>query len=139
MKSYFALSPAEIAQHYVDSRGDPSFLPDTATQLVEDVRQYLARAGLGHRQEDAVEIAQAAYQLACEALVQQPPASQAEATFRADVQQGTTADDELAMHQADDRVLATPVQQMSMAEYGANRARFGLAQNLASFLGGNDQ
>jgi hypothetical protein len=93
MRSYFALSPAEIAQHYVASKGDPSFLPGTATQLVEDVRQYLARAGLNHRQEDAVEIAQAAYQLACEALVQQPPASAAEADYQAAIQQGTTASD----------------------------------------------
>jgi hypothetical protein len=127
MRSYFALSPSEIAQHYVNSKGDPSFLPGTATQLVEDVRQYLARAGLNHRQEDAVEIAQAAYQLACEALVQQPPASQAEATFRADVQQGTTADDELAAHVAG----------LNMTQYAAERERLIGPQNLVAFLGGN--
>ena len=46
MKCYFALSPAEIAEHYVNSLGDPSFLPDTASQLVESVRGYLCRNSL---------------------------------------------------------------------------------------------
>lgn len=137
MKFYFALSPAEIAQHYVNSLGDPSLLPDTATRLVESVRGYLTSNGLGHRQEDAVEIAQAAFQLASEGVVQAPPASAAEATFRADVvQQGTTADDELAMQRMDDLALAGQVQAMSMAEYSASRGRFGLQRNVIDFLQG---
>lgn len=127
MKSYFALSPAEIAEHYVNSLGDPSFLPDAASQLVESVRGYLSRNGLGHRQEDAVEIAQAAFQLAREAVVQAPPATEPEAVYQANVQQGTTASD------AD---LAAYVAGLDMNQYAAERGRLIGPQSTVAFLGG---
>lgn len=127
MKFYFALSPAEIAGHYVASLGDPSFLPDTATQLVESVRAYLSSHQLQHRQEDAIEIAQVAFQLAREAMVQAPPANEPEAAYQTSVQQGTTASD------AD---LAAYVAGLDLNQYAAERERLIGPQNLVAFLGG---
>lgn len=147
MKSYFALEPATIAGLYLNAKGGPRQLPRTARSLYDDVQAYLREYGLEHRLNESAEIAEHAYAIASQVLAQEVPApSEADVAFRANVQQGTTADDdlfrqadELAMRQADERVLANQVAGMSMAEYGANRERFGLAQNLGSFLGGNDQ
>jgi hypothetical protein len=125
MKSYFALSPAEIAEHYLASKGDPSCLPDTASVLVEDVRRYLQIHGLNHRLEDDIEIAQAAVQLAREAMVQAPPATEHEAAYVAAVQQGTS-DAELAAHVAG----------LDMHRYAAERHRLLGSQGLVDFLQG---
>jgi hypothetical protein len=142
VKSYFALSPADLAEHYVAAKGDPEFLPDTAAALVADVRRYLQVHGLDHRQEEALEIAEEALQLAREALVQAPPAQQlptpeAEAAFRANVEGGTTADD-LALRYADELALAGQIQHMSMAEFSANRERLGMTRDLGAFLLGSN-
>jgi hypothetical protein len=57
MKSHFALEPLQLAEYYVASKGDPSFLAGTGAALADDVRRYLQANGLHHRLEDAVVIA----------------------------------------------------------------------------------
>lgn len=145
MKSYYYLEPSEIAGLYVSAKGGPRQLPRTARSLYADVQAYLTEHSMQHRINEAAEIAEHAYLIAQQVLAQEAPTpSEAEAAFRVNVQQGTTADDdlfrqadELAMRQADERVLAAQVQAMSMPEFAANRERLGLAQDLTSFLGGN--
>ena len=133
MKPYFAIECADLARYYLDSKGDPSFLPDTATALVEDIKRYLVANALQHRLEDVVDIAIAANELAQQALAQTPPVTDPE--FEAQVQQGTTAND-LAMQQMDEVMLSRQVAGMSMSEFGANRERFGLQRSVIDFLQG---
>lgn len=139
MKSFFALTPEEIAQHYVNAKGGPRQLPRTARSLYDDIRSYLTEHGMEHRVGESAEIAQHAYAIAQQVLAQEAPApSEADVAFRANVEGGTTADD-AALQYMDQLALGQQVRAMSMPEFAAARERLGLAQDLTSFLGGNDQ
>jgi hypothetical protein len=94
VKSYFALTPEEIAGLYVTAKGGPRQLPRTAPSLYEDVGEYLRSHGLEHRLNEAAEIAQHAYEVAKQVLDQEVPVqAEAAAAFRANVEGGTTASD----------------------------------------------
>jgi hypothetical protein len=139
MKSYFALEPATIAEMYVRAKGGPRQLPRTARSLYDDIRTYLTGHGMQHRVNEAAEIAEHAYLIAQQVLAQEAPApSEADVAFRANVEGGTTADD-AALQYMDQLALGQQVRAMSMPEFAAARERLGLAQDLTSFLGGNDQ
>ena len=123
MKSYFALEPADLAEHYVASKGSPMFLPNTAFALVHDVERYLRANNLDHRLEDAIQIAQAAFDLAQEALALMPDPEQ----FQAEVHEGTTATD---------AQLAQTVAAMDLNAYAANREQLTGQRGNMAFLAG---
>lgn len=139
MKSYFALTPSEIAEMYVRAKGGPRQLPRTARSLYDDIQSYLRDHGMDHRLNEAAEIAEHAYLIAQQVLAQEVPASsEAETAFRANVEGGTTADD-AALHYMDQLALGQQVQAMNMAQYSDFRKQAGMQRDLVSFLGGNDQ
>ncbi len=132
MKSYHKLSDAELAQHFMRFK-DVTYQPASAASLVEDVRSWLRSAGLGHRAEDAVDVAIAAHEIMQQ--IRQQSAPEAQVTWQANVQEGTTRDD-MALQYADDLALAGQVAQMDMDKYAANRTKLGTHVGLAAFLGG---
>ena len=132
MRSYHYLTPEQIAEYYVTFKGGPRSLPKTATALHLDVLAYLRTHGLGHRTDDAVDVAIAAHE-----ITQQAQAAPDPSEFEANVREGTTADDE-SLRRMDELMLAGQVAQMSQAEYAANRERLGVTQSLGSFLGGRE-
>lgn len=133
MRSYHYLTPEQIAEYYVTFKGGPRSLPKTATALHLDVLAYLRTHGLGHRTDDAVDVAIAAHEITQQAQAQAAPDP---SEFEANVREGTTADDE-SLRRAEELMLAGQVAQMSPQEYAANRERLGVSQNLGDFLGGS--
>lgn len=94
MKSWFALTPEEIARLYVGTKGGPRQLPRTARSLYDDIQTYLREHGMDHRLNESAEIAEHAYAIASQVLAQEVPApSEADVAFRAEIEGGTTASD----------------------------------------------
>jgi hypothetical protein len=115
LKSYNYLEPATIAELYVNAKGGARQLPRTARSLYDDIRSYLTEHGMQHRLNEAGEVAEHAYLIAQQALAQESPVPpEADAAFRANVQQGTTASD------AD---LAAYVYGLNLNQYAAERER----------------
>lgn len=90
MKSYYALTPQDLGEMYVQSRA--GYLPDTAEKLMGDVRRWLRAEGLDHRLNEASAIASAALSVVIDRQpdpqsVQQPE----EVAWANDIMQGTTA------------------------------------------------
>ena len=139
MRAHHALTEETLAELYVGSRG--GYLPTTSGALEADIERYLRAGRMIHRLPDVPEIARAVRRIAAEDQepdpVQQPMPTPEELAWEQHVRQGTTATDELAMRQMDELALTQRVQQMSVAEFGAERERFGLHKNTVDFLGGH--
>jgi hypothetical protein len=103
-----------------------------ARDLVNDIDRYMASKGLAKSTISRVDVAE--HVLA----IQRTQAAVAEAdaaAFRNNVQGGTTADDAALQHM-NELALAQQVAQMSVAEFGANRERFGLSKSVFAHLAG---
>jgi hypothetical protein len=132
MKTYHALSEAEVARFYVQSKGAVEFLPRNADALVADVERYLRASRLDHRLDEAVTIAKAAFEIADQVREQQTPED-----FQASVrdQFGDLREiNQAAQQYADELALAGRVSQMDMKEFAAERGRLGRHKTTADFL-----
>jgi hypothetical protein len=139
VKSWNALSEADIARFYVEHRGGPRSLPVTGTALYEDVRSYLQANRLDHRLNESAAIATEAYEIVKRAQAQQLPTPEQVAWANDQAQGIGDPAADLALRRADELVLAGQVKQMSQAEFAANRERFGLSTSMFTFLTGEPQ
>jgi hypothetical protein len=98
----------------------------SAQELVDSIDAYMASHGLAKSAIDRLDVA--SHVLEMRAGAETPE------QFTQDVQQGYG--DEMAMRQADELMLSHQVAGMSMAEFGANRERFGLQRSVVDFLQG---
>jgi hypothetical protein len=129
-----------LGQIYVQSKGHLDFMPNSAAGLVADVERWLNANRMHHRLDEKARIASEAFRIAQQVRQQQAP--EAETATLLDVQQGYGDRrhdlDELAMTRMSELALSAQVAQMDMQTYSENRARLGVEQDLASFLGGRD-
>lgn len=63
MRSYFHLTPENLGELYVQSKGGPDYLATSADALVADIQRWLRSSGLDHRLNEASTIASAAFDL----------------------------------------------------------------------------
>jgi hypothetical protein len=73
MRYYMALTEADLATIYIQAKGDPGILPDSAVGLVADVEKWLIASGMDHSMDDKVEIAFEAFGIAQEIRAQSLP------------------------------------------------------------------
>jgi hypothetical protein len=134
LKTYYALSEADIAQHYLNGKGSVDLLPRNADALVADVERYLRASKLDHRLDEAVTIAREAFTIA-----EQVREQQTHEDFQASIREGYG--DQREMHQAapqyaDEMARAAEIAAMSMNEFAANRGQMGLHKSTLDFLAG---
>lgn len=134
MKSWNALSETDLGVAFLQAKGGVEFLPDNAQALVDSVRAWLRRSKLDHRLGDAVDIAIEVHEIYRQIRAQRPNQDD-EAAFRANIHEGTTADD-AALQRAEELALAGQVSQMSAEDFAANRERFGLSRSVFAHLSG---
>lgn len=126
MRYLNVVTEAELAHHFVQSNG--LSLPGSGQALVDLVETWLRRRGLEHRLPDSVAIASEVL-----TVIQQVRANQArvaEQEFAADVREGwgdQRYTDRQAMQQMDELALAQHVSDTSMADWGSERIRLGIA------------
>lgn len=134
MKSWQALSEADLAVTYLQATGGAERMPESAQALVDSVRAWLRRSRLDHRLGDAIDIAIEVFEISRQ-IRAQVPSQDDEATYLANVHEGTMADDE-ALQRAEELALAGRVSQMSQAEFAEFRRQAGIQQDLGAFLAG---
>jgi hypothetical protein len=117
----------DVAQVYY--RENPCRHYGTGAELVGLVDKFMRDRGLERSSISRVAVAEAVLEMQHQVETPEPAPE-----FRADVEQGFG--DELAMRQADELMLSHQVAGMSMAEFGANRERFGLHRPVVDFLMG---
>lgn len=129
------LMAADVAAEYTRVNGWKKL--SSARDLLDDIEQFMISRGLEKSSINRYDIAQYVIE-----LQREPVPTPEQAAWQNDQAQGIgdpdlfRQADELAMRQADERVLANQVAGMSMAEYGASRARFGLQRSVSDFLQG---
>ena len=123
----------DVAREYWRTNSFRQF--GNARELVGLIDSFMTERALAKSTISRIDVAHHVLDLQRQQAVAQ---AEAEAVFRANVQQGTTADDQ-ALRYADELVLAGQVQQMDLETYGQNRERLGVSQSLGSFLMGRNQ
>lgn len=136
---FSALDSTFVADHFIRECGIGT--DRTAEALVGRIQAYLTRRGIGHF-DAALAVADEVVRVQRQILAEERTraderiASPEEVAFQQDQMQGTTADD-AALRQMRVQMLAQQVQAIDMGEYGQNRGRLGVHQELASFLLGS--
>jgi hypothetical protein len=119
------LLASDVAEQWIRTESWRSY--SSGAELVELVDSYLVTKGLSGSKISRVEIASEILRLRAQAAEQQPTiASPEQAQWQSNLREGTTADD-AALAQMDEIALSQRVRATSLADWGQERIRLGIA------------